>query len=405
MHWSNIAAMAALLPGASAHIFMRMPVPFTNGPAGKLLQSSPLGHDAKAGAFYPFPCQFGADFNYPMDNALKVVAGSSILLGFEGSAIHGSGSCQVSLAKKASADPKDWKVIHSIIGGCPGTSQGGNQNLPNLGKSDSNPIGAKCSGNNTDEIGCLKQYTVTIPKEVASGQYFFAWTWFNKIGNREMYMNCAPLEVTGGSNSDDFLNAQPSIFYANYDKQLCETTEGFSVDFPQPGNSVLRSNNTFDSVSSQALGQCAPLNPAQQSQPASVSFLLHATTKNATVPAYVTTTSISATTPVTGSALGVSSAASAPAASAPVASVPTAPIVSSAPVANCANPCPEDGKVICLPPNNFGICDHGCATSQALAVGTKCENGLIVGLPDKRDIKKVYHVIKPRCTVARDFAA
>jgi hypothetical protein len=392
-------------------MFMHTPQPWTAGPGAPgpiQLRSSPLGTD-KDQVMLAFPCQFGPDFSYDMSKSTTVAAGSSTPLSFNGSAIHGSGSCQVSLSKKASSNPKDWKVIHSMVGGCPGTALGNLQDLADPTKKEL-PRGKECQSADTDEIDCVKKYNVPIPKEIASGKYFFAWTWFNKIGFREMYMQCAPVEITGGSNSEDFLNAQPSIFYANYNGQPCSTTELYSLDFPAPGNSVLSSKNPLDTVSDLALGACAAFNPAQQAPPANVAYLLPFATNNATTPISSNNApSIITTAAVTTSpgvfAPGASSASPAPAASVPTAPIAPVPAAPGVPAAGCANPCPEDGKVICLPPNNFGMCDHGCAVTQALAAGTKCENGAIIGLTGKRSIKKLSHVAKPRYAVAKEFAA
>ena len=64
-----------------------------------------------------------------------------------GSATHGGGSCQFSLSYDGGST---WAVIHSIIGGCPLNSA----------------------------------YTFPVPNNIPSGNALFAWTWFNKVGNR-----------------------------------------------------------------------------------------------------------------------------------------------------------------------------------------------------------------------------
>lgn len=437
MHSTTITAVAFLLSVATAHMFMATPPPWSTGlgPKDGLLKSSPLGMDTTEDTMQTFPCQFGPDYKYPMDNATKVAAGESTLLSFKGSAVHGGGSCQLSLAKTPSADPKDWHVIHSIIGGCPGTNApnegeshslpGGQDNLVNIG----GPDAVQCTGIDTDELTCLKKYNIPIPKEIASGLYYFGWTWFNKVGNREMYMNCAPLEVTNGGTSDDFLNAQPGIFMANYaavpnQPKPCVTDSQFSLDFPQPGNSVLRSQNVFDNVEVNAQGigaQCAAIYPPQKSPPSHIAFLKLATGGNDTLPASgtggpLTTTSIAGSAPEDPAITATSTltsyvpavfapgaspvpASSIPASSGPASSPSAIPVASNTPatpVAGCANPCTEDDKVVCLPSNQFGICDHGCAVAQALAAGTRCSNGAIVGLTGKRGTQKGGLVMKPR---------
>ncbi|KAJ2555399.1 hypothetical protein EV175_002274 [Coemansia sp. RSA 1933] len=46
------------------------------------------------------------------------------------------------------------------------------------------------------------QYTFTLPKELPnSDSAVFAWTWVNASGNREFYMNCADVKITGSSSS------------------------------------------------------------------------------------------------------------------------------------------------------------------------------------------------------------
>ncbi|QDS73639.1 hypothetical protein FKW77_002254 [Venturia effusa] len=435
---TSITAIAALVSVASAHMFMKTPKPFghdengdpiTTAPYGapNILVSSPLGLDTVSGTTQHFPCQFGPDFKYPTSDATTVAAGSSTILTFQGTAVHGGGSCQISLAKTPSADFKDWHVIHSIIGGCPGTNApgagltagtaGGQDNfkVTNANKPDA----PQCTDVDTDELTCLKKYNIPIPKELASGKYFLAWTWFNKIGNREMYMNCAYLDVTGGGTSDDWLNKQPAIFYANVEEKPCTTGQGFSLDFPAPGDSVLRSSNPFDNVdvNNQGMGQqCAALNPPQSSKPAHVATLKAAgggdssstpATSASDLP--ITATSTVGTTTVTASAPSTNvsvptaptSSANKPVLVAPGASsAPAAPVASSIPstsAAACAHPCTEDGKLVCLPSNQFGICNHGCLVPQTVAAGTSCQNGAIAGGANgKRSINLKDRVMKPR---------
>jgi hypothetical protein len=62
---------------------------------------------------------------------------------------HDGGSCQASLSEDGG---KTWKVMKSIIGDCP-TSEGGT-------------------------------FPFTVPAEAKAGDAIFAWSWFNKVGNR-----------------------------------------------------------------------------------------------------------------------------------------------------------------------------------------------------------------------------
>ncbi|KAJ2862313.1 hypothetical protein GGI22_002229 [Coemansia erecta] len=55
------------------------------------------------------------------------------------------------------------------------------------------------SSSNTPEV---LSYTFTLPKELPnSDSVIFAWSWVNAIGNREFYMNCADVAITGSSSS------------------------------------------------------------------------------------------------------------------------------------------------------------------------------------------------------------
>ena len=115
----------------------------------------------------------------------------------------------------------EWKVIKSYEGGCPADVAGN--------------LAGGSSANNSLELH------VTIPENIEPGKYTLAWTWFNRIGNREMYMNCAPITVTRNSlerssetvkHSSDF----PPMFVANING--CTTREGVDIRFPQVGSVV-----------------------------------------------------------------------------------------------------------------------------------------------------------------------
>ena len=166
-----------------------------------------------------------------------MAVGAPQTLSFTGSATHGGGSCQVSLTKDLQpTKDSDFRVILSIEGGCP-TNQPGN--LP----PDPNGTGAT-------------KFQYSIPKDVAPGEYTLAWTWFNKVGNREMYMNCAPITVTGSKKRDvdntttayEFednlfkrdLSSLPEMFKANIQSVAgdCAVADSTDLQFPDPGQVV-----------------------------------------------------------------------------------------------------------------------------------------------------------------------
>ncbi|KAI9747902.1 MAG: hypothetical protein M1835_001942, partial [Candelina submexicana] len=176
-----------------------------------------------------YPCK-----NYqrdtPLHSVITYTTGSSYNMSVAGGATHDGGSCQISLSYDNGAT---FRVIRSMVGGCP-----------------------------------LKDtYHFTIPSFAPSGNALFAWTWFNKVGNREMYMNCAEVTIAGSSaappsrirrggtkkpTTATSIDTLPQIFTANIGtKSRCTTIEGEDLVFPDPGTDVeygaeMTSANTFD---------------------------------------------------------------------------------------------------------------------------------------------------------------
>ena len=146
-----------------------------------------------------FPCKlYHEDFGTSPagDPTATWAAGSPQKITLDGEATHNGGSCQLSLSYDQG---KTFRVIKSIEGSCAG------------------------NGNKFD---------FTVPADAKSGDAIFAWTWFNHTGNREMYMNCAAVTITGSGTST--LEDRPEIFTANINND-CKTTEGTDVVFPNPG--------------------------------------------------------------------------------------------------------------------------------------------------------------------------
>ncbi|KAF4120543.1 Chitin binding domain [Geosmithia morbida] len=208
---SNVFTVMGLATVASAHIIMTNPVPYGT------FENSPL--DASGSNF---PCQNVANPGGKAGNTYE--AGSTQELAFEGTAVHGGGSCQVSVTTDLNpTKDSTWKVIKSIEGGCPARDQAGN--LPGSNAAATDPY----------------TYEFQIPDEMPSGDYVLAWSWFNKIGNREMYMNCASVEITGGSDDDSFLDTLPDMFVANIGNE-CSTADSKDLQFPDPGQYLAQEN-------------------------------------------------------------------------------------------------------------------------------------------------------------------
>jgi len=67
-----------------------------------------------------------------------------------------------------------------------------------------------------------------------SKNVLFAWAWFNNVGNREFYMNCASVDVVGapGSQQEDYVAQR--MFEANIFESRCTTIESQPIDFANP---------------------------------------------------------------------------------------------------------------------------------------------------------------------------
>ncbi|KAK3948597.1 hypothetical protein QBC32DRAFT_364921 [Pseudoneurospora amorphoporcata] len=207
--------VATLLAGAqiaSAHIEMSFPPPFRskfnpNADPGSIDYSmtAPL---KDTGADYP--CKgYHVDFGTASGKSTATfVPGQTYNMTTAGTATHGGGSCQLSLSYDKGAS---FTVIESYIGNCP----------------------------------LAGKYDFTIPADTQPGEAIFAWTWHNRIGNREMYMNCAAVTIASPNNKRGAVSAafstRPQIFVANIGNG-CKTDENFDVQYPQPGPNVVEAS-------------------------------------------------------------------------------------------------------------------------------------------------------------------
>lgn len=203
----TLAAVATMIFGsASGHMLLASPIPF----------ETPDGWNGPVDDQYPFPCK---GQYYVIQSMNNWVVGSQQTLAFRGTATHSGGSCQVSVSDDPAPNAQSkWKVIYSIEGGCPSDAEGNN--------------------------GPLNTYQFTVPKQLPNGNLTMAWTWFNKSGNREFYMNCAPITVTGGSADTTGFENLPDMAIGNIPGSSCHTVEDYDYIFPDPGQWVFKSAAT-----------------------------------------------------------------------------------------------------------------------------------------------------------------
>jgi hypothetical protein len=390
--FSKASLLLALVASVTAHMTIENPVPF-----GKAtLNSSPL-------APADFPCKQRSGV-YDITEMNQWDAGSTQVIRFKGSAVHGGGSCQFSLTTDLEpTEQSQWKVIHSVVGGCPSNVTG---NLPE------NPEGEGAA-----------TFPVTMPDSIPDGRYTFAWTWINKVGNREFYMNCAPVQVGSGAtastaDASQALSSLPDMFVANLPAEECSTASDEDFSYPNPGQSLVEGNGASlgdtltgagcDKMTKMGAGNGqmgSPTQPETPSQP-EASEKPAASSAPADVPSYP---GGGVFAPGASSAPAAEPTPSAPATEpTPVPSQPEQPAqpqqpeqpayspapeapsndngsAPSAPSSDCT-PCTEDGAVVCIGTTQFGICNRGCAVAQDVAAGMSCSAG-VVGASVKRSVK------------------
>jgi hypothetical protein len=196
-------------------------------------------------------------------------AGQTYNFTITGGAPHGGGSCQASISTDKG---KTFTVITSFVGSCP------------LESGDT--------------------FKFDLPSDTpAQDSVLFAWTWFNKIGNREMYMNCAVVDITApsaSSNEKTAFSSRPQIFQANINNG-CATTENVDLVFPNPGVDVV----TDTTVPGPPAGNCAA------AAGSSGSSSLNGTTSSTTTSSHSASSSQSATSSVVSSTVTSQSSAGA----------------------------------------------------------------------------------------------
>ncbi|KAJ2777162.1 hypothetical protein H4R18_005292 [Coemansia javaensis] len=186
------ASLMALAATAAAHVSLSSPCvrysPYCSScpplPAGQALDdniNAPIGtHDSKTQPL----CKYTTPYGSP---AAKWTAGSTVNIQFrEHAAVHGGGHCQFALSYDGGST---FVVIHDELRYC------------------------FVNGPSTTNTPGKLSYDIPLPANLPSGdKVIFAWAWNNAIGNREFYMNCADVSISGGSGSF----TGPEMLVANY---------------------------------------------------------------------------------------------------------------------------------------------------------------------------------------------
>ncbi|KAF8938704.1 hypothetical protein EDD21DRAFT_362280 [Dissophora ornata] len=190
---SILAAVVACLtvlsvvPSTEAHVGLQSPCPrygaFKGCPAPPSGQAIDYDINSPIGTFDTIS-QPICKHTVPQANRPVYTAGQTIKTSYSVGASHGGGHCQWALSYDGG---KNWVVIKTLIRDC----------LKNI------PSGGDYSVN------------VQIPNNAPSGKATFMWLWNNAVGNRELYSNCADIEIKG-TDGGKLTGDSPLI--ANYGK-------------------------------------------------------------------------------------------------------------------------------------------------------------------------------------------
>ncbi|KAH9809323.1 hypothetical protein Tdes44962_MAKER06184 [Teratosphaeria destructans] len=412
---ASLIAAGLGLKLATAHLFISSPTPI-EGTAIK----SPL--DASGSNF---PCH---GVTLPTTGGTAMSAGCTQLLAFDNgdganTAVHGGGSCQISITYETDAsklkDPKNWFVIYSIEGGCPSNTH---QNLDGTyqGPEGSYTGALQCSDPKSNGVDCINSFNFTIPKGVRDGHAIMSWTWFNTVGNREIYQNCINADLTGGDGSE--MEEFPTMFVANLESvDTCPTTQSVDLQFPfagkyvttkKPSGEAAKTAVTFPMSTPSGAG-CATDGAAASGAAATTSAgngsSATASASGYAVASAAQTSSVSQQTAaansggaivtVTTMATITGSASSAAVTPAIVASGSSAASDSATETTGSSDSsgnstssssystgtCSSDGAVVCNGESQFGICNAGSVVWQDVAAGTTCSGGSIT---KKRHVRK-----------------
>jgi len=138
-----------------AHIFMREPPSRRNKYSEYYVNNGLVDYNIMAplNSGYLFPCK-----GFSRGPSTRVVNGNNVKIELEGSATHGGGHCQFGITY----DDRTFIVLKTVLDDCLVNSM---------------------------------SYEMELPNNIPSDDVTIFWTWMNRIGNREYYMECADITL------------------------------------------------------------------------------------------------------------------------------------------------------------------------------------------------------------------
>lgn len=350
MFYSTIAVASGLVAIANAHMDLAFPSVYTQ-PA---VTNGPISYSN-------FPCQSTAATYAGPINTMSL--GSDQPLKFLGQSVHGGGSCQISITYDENPDRDSvWKVIKSFEGGCPARNTAGN-------------LGSDTSATEPDPF----VYNFTIPDNIPTGKGTLAWTWINKVGNREFYMQCAGIELAGTSGDQSNYDSLPDMFVANLgSSDTCVVGSGDFI-YPDPGSVVEYGNGAIPSGADVATtsGSCtvgvgSGSNSVASSAATTTEEAASATADSGAAGGGVFATS-NAAAPTTAAATSEATVTAAATTAAPAATATgSSSSSSSSSGTEQSGACTTDGDYVCLG-DTYQVCASGqWSVAMPLASGTEC---------------------------------
>lgn len=158
--------LVTLLVSINAHISMSYPISRRNQLSKFYRDSNNVDYDIRTPLYakpnnFTFPCK-----GFPVGPSTTTYNDKIISVTLEGTAVHGGGHCQFGI----SYDNYNFLVLKTVLNSC---------------------------------LLDTMTYTFNLPDNAPGGDLIVFWTWINRIGNREYYMECADVTVNNQNTIDN----------------------------------------------------------------------------------------------------------------------------------------------------------------------------------------------------------
>lgn len=212
--------LLSLFSVCNGHIFMQSPPSRRNLYSDYYVSNNLVNYNLRSPLnappdYFTFPCK-----GFPVGPSTYTFYDNQISLSLEGTATHGGGHCQFGV----SYDNQNFVVLKTVLDTCLLDSM---------------------------------SYTFDLPNTAPDGKLIVFWSWINRIGNREYYMECADVNVIANNISQGQLSGK-DLFIANLPgyRFIDEWSENDTPDVRgitqllQTDNKTIYKNSISSSISS-----------------------------------------------------------------------------------------------------------------------------------------------------------